>query len=594
MKSALLKFANNPVWCMALLLVLPIALRLALMPFHPAPIPAGGDDFSYLLLGDTVAHGRLANPTHPMHRFFETDFTLQEPTYSSIYPVGQGIALAVGQMIFGHPWAGVLLTQGLLCALCYWALCGWTTREWALAGELIAVMQFGPLSQWTNSYFGGGVSAIAGCLVFGSLPRLYWNGTWKQDNQKRNAILLGGGFGLQILTRPFEAALILFCVMLYFAPALRRFSVTKGVNKLAMLASIPCLVALGITVLQNQAVTGHWLKLPYLESRDQYGVPTTFTFQSNPIPHRTLTREQQLGYRAQAIIHDDGPDTPAHFVRRLRERFVHYRFFVPGVLYPAVLAFFWVLVRRGSGFAEIGWPHAWALLTVVLIGLGTNFYPYFYPHYIAALCCVFVVMCVTGLQILRRIPFAIPILGVLCAAQFVFWYGLHFSANENWITRFSRYQSPYFIPWGDPEGRMEVQRKLMASPGQQLVFVRYSPQHLFREWVHNSADIDAARIVWARDLGAAENADLETYYPDRSAWLLEPDKDPPRLRPYRMALEPDPLTFVPSTKSSEKSNSGVANAPSPNPAGGARSAPDPAETVPELPDSGWLIKKKKK
>ena len=29
-----------------------------------------------------------------MHRFFETNFVLQEPSYSSIYPLGQGIVLA--------------------------------------------------------------------------------------------------------------------------------------------------------------------------------------------------------------------------------------------------------------------------------------------------------------------------------------------------------------------------------------------------------------------------------------------------------------------------------------------------------------------
>jgi hypothetical protein len=67
--------------------------------------------------------------------------------------------------------------------------------------------------------------------------------------------------------------------------------------------------------------------------------------------------------------------------------------------------------------------------------------------------------------------------------------------------------------------------------------VRYWPQHIFQdEWVYNEADIDAARVVWARDLGAAENQKLQHYYPDRTVWLLEPDARTPALSPYRAEL----------------------------------------------------------
>src|SRR5580658_9736732 len=64
---------------MALLLALPIALRLALVPRYPIPTPNVSDDFSYLLIADTLRHFRLANPVHPLHQFFETFFALQEP-----------------------------------------------------------------------------------------------------------------------------------------------------------------------------------------------------------------------------------------------------------------------------------------------------------------------------------------------------------------------------------------------------------------------------------------------------------------------------------------------------------------------------------
>src|ERR1700676_4723334 len=138
------RLAERTGWSMLLLAVLPIALRLALLPQYPIPSPNVTDDFSYLLLADTLRHLRLANPPHLLHQFFETFFVLQEPTYSSIFPLGQGIILALGWIIFGHPWAGVALSIGAFCALSYWMLIGWTTPRLGLIGGFLAVIQLAP------------------------------------------------------------------------------------------------------------------------------------------------------------------------------------------------------------------------------------------------------------------------------------------------------------------------------------------------------------------------------------------------------------------------------------------------------------------
>ena len=527
------RLASKTVPCMLLLAVLPVGLRLALLRNHPPPVPSGADDFGYLLLADTLAQFRLANPTHPLHPFFEQVFVLQQPTHSSIYPLGQGLALALGELVFRHPWAGVLLSMAALCALTYWMLRAWVTPGWALLGGSLAVLQFGPLNSWTNCYWGGGVSAVAGCLVFGSLPRLRDNG------QVRNAALLGFGLGLEWLTRPFEFVLLSASVVLFFLPGLTRRwrSLGPPLIKPALSAGLVLLSAFALSLWQNKQVTGSWSTMPYQLSRYQYGVPTTFTFQPNPKPHRDLTVPERLDYAAQSSVHGDGVDTPANYLDRLVSRICFYRFFFLVPLYFALPAFLWLLRQ---------FQYAWVALTLILFALGTNFYPYFYPHYIAAATCLFVLVAVAGLERLSRwqvraLPagqqIAVLLMG-LCFAHFAFWYGIHLLAGERLLLALTRYETWDYINYGDPEGRAMINKQLEETPGKQLVVVRYGPRHGFHEWVQNRANIDASHIVWALDLGEPGNEALRRYYPDRQIWLLEPDIWPPQLSPYPRPLPP--------------------------------------------------------
>jgi hypothetical protein len=270
-------------------------------------------------------------------------------------------------------------------------------------------------------------------------------------------------------------------------------------------------------------------------SRYQYGVPTTFTIQPNPVPHRELTAQQQLEYKMLASFHGNAAESVGRFLGRLEYRVRFYRFFFFAPLYLALAAFL-VALRE--------WRFTWVALCLLIFALGANFYPFFFPHYIAAVTCLFVLASVTGLERLSRLTIrslpagreAALFILLLCAAHFLFWYGLHLFDAQPFSMALRQYETWDAINHGDSTGRSAIQKTLAAVPGKQLVFVRYWPQHIFqRAWVYNAADVDGARVVWAHDLGADENDKLQRYYPDRTAWLLEPDARPPKLSRYEPA-----------------------------------------------------------
>jgi hypothetical protein len=528
------RFAENTLWCMVVLAALPVALRLLLLPHHPVPSPDIYDEFGHLFVADTLRHFRLANPPHPLHQFFETFFTLQDPTYSSIYPIGQGLMLAAGRAISGYPWTGVLLSTAAFCSLCYWMLRGWTSPGWALVGGLLAVVEFGPFSQWMNSYWGGMFAAAVGCLVFGSLPRFADSHHWKY------AGLLGVGLALHLLIRPFESLFLLVCVALYLAPMLRSQAGRKALLRGTPLVFGAVVAALGLTAIQNKSVTGSWTTLPYQLSQYQYGVPAALTFQANPEPHAPLTPQQELGYKSQLAFRRSGPESPASYLARLAFRVRYYRFFFLPPLYLAILAFLPEMRQLRL---------AWVGLTVLIFALGTNFFPAFQLHYVAAVTCLFVLVSVTGLNRIGRWSVeGARVLVFLCVAHFVFWYGMHLCDTEDFSLGVRPFETWDAINHRNPERRILINQQIALIPGQMLVFVRYWPQHIFQEeWVYNEADIDRARVLWARDLGEPENEKLRRYYPDRKVWLLEADARPPKLVEYPTPeVKPKPETAQPS------------------------------------------------
>ena len=111
---------------------------------------------------------------------------------------------------------------------------------------------------------------------------------------------------------------------------------------------------------------------------------------------------------------------------------------------------------------------------------------------------------------------------------------------------------PHVEPLGHPppEGidyRAIFERKLKEIPAEHLVIVRYFPErdsngkwvnYRLSDWVYNGADIDHAKVVWAREVPGMDVRPLLDYFRGRHVWVVEPDAIPPRMTPYLGAPAP--------------------------------------------------------
>jgi uncharacterized membrane protein len=82
--------------------------------------------------------------------------------------------------------------------------------------------------------------------------------------------------------------------------------------------------------------------------------------------------------------------------------------------------------------------------------------------------------------------------------------------------------------------RARIAYQVAALEGKHLVIVQYAPGHdVHAEWVYNAADVDRAKIVWAREIPGQDLSPLLAYFRDRRVWVVEADRLPPKLEEYR-------------------------------------------------------------
>ncbi|MFZ5831427.1 MAG: hypothetical protein ACOY3P_15185 [Planctomycetota bacterium] len=458
--------------------------------------PHAHDEFAYLLAADTFASGRVTNPRHPLWMHFESIHILQQPSYAAKYPPGQGLFLALGTVVFGHPMAGVYLSFALACAAVCWMMQAWMPARWAMFGGVLTVLSLATTS-WANTYWGGAVAALGGALLFGALRRLIDRPAVVQS------LLFVLGVAILANTRPYEGLVASAAAV----AALLLNTVRQGQWRRPVFwgkVMLPLLGGLALTAgwmgWYNRQVTGSPWLMPYQAHDAAYAAAPVFLWQP-PLAHgpeyrHTSMRDYYVGHE---LTRYEKKRALWGLNLSLGTRVYAFGLFFVGPLFAIPLLVLAIYNRR-----------RWLYFAAIVCGLellALSQTLYLHPHYAAPVTGLVMVLNVFGLRNVRL------------------WKGLGGSAGRCYVAGtvivLTAGLAYYCTIPEVTSPRVAMQADLEARGERHLVVVRYGPQHeCHHEWVYNAADIDAAPVVWARDMGPERNMALLRYFSDRKFWLL--------------------------------------------------------------------------
>lgn len=263
--------------------------------------------------------------------------------------------------------------------------------------------------------------------------------------------------------------------------------------------------------------------MTYQVNRNTYARGQYFLWQTprpEPVYHHAL---MQTFYDDEFHYFLEGRTPRGFLLHSLDKGLTFWKFFLGPILTIPLFAFPWILRDR-----KMRWP----LIASVVFLLGLAIETFYFGHYFApamSLLFLLLLQCMRHLRIWRWQgnpvgTVLVRVVPLLCCAMVI----LRVAA----VLAHAQIEPVY--PRGNLD-RAGILLTLEDLPGQHLALVRYAKDHIpEHDWVYNAANIDAAKVVWAWDMGEPSNSELLQYYKNRRMWLVEPDVFPPRLSPYSL------------------------------------------------------------
>ncbi|CAN5347199.1 hypothetical protein BH09PLA1_BH09PLA1_25540 [soil metagenome] len=473
-----------------------VALLLAAAPsiFWSLPLPSEPDEFSYLLAADTFAHGRLSNPPHAMADALEFGDVIQRPTYASKHPPAQGLLLAIGLRLLNLPILGVWIAGALACAAIAWMLRPIAPPQWAFLAGVLAAMH--PLiASWNQCYWGGNIAMLGGAITFGAAMRM------THRSLPRDAIIAGLGLSFLAISRPFEGAI--------FALVLSIFIVRRARFRNLILVAIPVVPTLLFLAHYDATVTHDWKLFPHRLHQQQYMITPRF-FWERPNTNLTFASPIMRDFAALEFTeYQQHVGWRNYFRAMLTKTASLTNTYLPPSLLFAAIGGAVIAIRQNDRPARI------ALAIVVLLPMiHLAMIPITRPPYFAPIIGPMFVLIVAGIRSLSRLPRVAGInlmslvVAITLTTQAAAWIAAVPSLNQ------VAHSGPAMLQ------AQQIDR-LTHLPGKHLVLVRYTGTRTpLYDFVHNGADIDGAKIVFARSIDPERDRVLQNYFRDRDVWLL--------------------------------------------------------------------------